>query len=240
MIDATPYCWRIHLAQELAPKLYFHTRSLQGHRSVIFNNEGKVMYRTLEVPADWSICVGADGYPLYDVKAYALRGPPRDIVDGYFDASPVVEVLGLRTQDEHGVDLVVKVLGNVNTQCVIDSRMLINAIEGPTVEAIRHVQKRWRAKRPLLDQLRTIHVAIRPELAMWKLNLATGITLALLAVFGALAENDSVYHDPPALIYFCMPERQKGSLLDFKHRLHVHCVNEDADFRFVFVSSKRR
>lgn len=172
MIDATPYCWRIHLAQELAPKLYFHTRSLQGHRSVIFNNEGKVMYRTLEVPADWSICVGADGYPLYDVKAYALYGPPRDIVDGYFDASPVVEVLGLRTQDERGVDLVVKVLGNVNSQCIIDSRMLINAIEGPTVEAIRHVQKKWRAKRPLLDQLRTIHVTIRPELAMWRFDLS--------------------------------------------------------------------
>ena len=107
---------------------------------------------------------------------------------------------------------IVKVLNNVNSQSIIDSRMLINAIEGPTVEAIRHVQKRWRAKRPLLDQLRTIHVAIRPELAMWKLNLATGITSALLAVSGALAENDSVYHDTPTLIYFCQRGKRDPSL----------------------------
>ena len=161
------------MAQEVVPKLYVHRRLDQGHRSVIFTKEGKLIYRTLEVPADWNKCVGADGYPLYDVKAYAICGPPRDIVDGYvYDASPIVEVKGLRRQDKRGVDLVVEVLGNVNSQCVVDSRILINATEGPTVEAVIRVQKKWRSKRPLTDQLRAMHVAIRPELALWRFDLS--------------------------------------------------------------------
>ena len=35
---------------------------------------------------------------------------------------------------------------------------------------------------------------------------AIGIISALLAVSGAPSEDDSVYHDPPGLIYFCMSE----------------------------------
>ena len=173
MAGETAYCWRIHSAQLVVPKLYVHMRRVQGHRSIRVTSEGKVIYRTLEVPANWEKCVGADGHPLDDVKAYAIFGPARDIVDGVvFRASPIVEVLGLSRQDDSGVDLVVKVFGNVNAQCVVNSSMLINAMEGLTVRAVTRVQEMWRGRRPLWEQLKAIHVAIRPELARLRFDLS--------------------------------------------------------------------
>ena len=173
MTPTFAYFDRIHMAQCILPKQYMHRFHRQRKQTVRVSDEGKVVFRTVEEAANWELCIGADGSTLDDVRAYAIHGPARNIVDRvFFFAPPVVEIIGLRSQDEKGVDLVVKVLGNVNTQCIVNARMLINAMGGATVDAVQKVQKLWRRKRPLWKQLKAIHEAVRPELAAWNFDLS--------------------------------------------------------------------